>query len=329
MIRTAHNARALAPMIRNLRRNYYVEAIEPIEPPSGKRTGRVEKLADEFIRKYAGQFDFIATCCHVGNPVMAWILERMDPRHGYYSLEHDLFSGSYEAMRGPKALLSFAFTSYNQRYFEAQGIAYRPAKWYKLDDGAFKQYDIPGDKAVVVDCANLGIRDKSFEHRDLFRICYLKPCGEGDDGAPLHDGLVSNFEYYADSQSMLEIGQRAGFWFSRESSAIPEALLVGAIPAFFGARGQQKCTYGDACFEEEPEDDILSRVKITSQFFRGESILMMTDNDLESKLRILRADPVRRAAVIERLRAQWWLPAVRRVDEWIDEDIQKRTGGRA
>lgn len=330
--RQEHNRRALSEIIKALDCNFILFEEEPIEPGDGIITTDIQQQVDSLVDLYTGEggIDFIVTCCHNGNPAMEQIQQRIKPRVGCYDIEHDLYSDIYESSPKAQHLASFAFTAQNQRYLESQGRNYFNAIWYK-----FPAWPMPEDvmqeckrSAVYVDEQYLVKRNVPFQYLDLFDRVYHKPCNLGDDNAPILRGMIKDVEAWDDSHAMYQLGDMSLFWFSGESSAIVEALLMNRLPILLFDKGERDNGLYTSEVTEEPVDDILSKVSIKSQFIDRRTMYAITETNAAHKIQVLQQDDKRRADVLKVLRNQW-LPVgeLRPVQELLVNDIKRMMGG--
>jgi len=309
-----------------LKERYTVFEEDPVQPSDGKFTPAIDKRVAALIRNYSGKIDFCVTCCHNGNPVMKRLQAEMKVKYGNYDIEHDLYSGLYELSPDGTSLGAFAFTKPEKEYLEKKNRKVFPALWYKYDQLS----SIPeiteqaGRTALVVDDLYLGLRDEPFRYRDLFERVLLKPRARVTEGKRIAEGAEVKYAEWYGTEAMLTLGKQALFWFSKESSAIVEALFLNRIPVlYFPDKPDMEGGFLSE-IKEEPLDDVLSCVTIESQFLHGRRMLAVTHTgDIAHKIAILRDDKARRDSVIRTLREQWDIGATRHVKDILVEDIER------
>jgi hypothetical protein len=324
--RSWNNARSLAGVIGALKERYTVFEEDPAQPADGKFTPAIDKRVAALLRNYSGKIDFCVTCCHNGNPVMKHLQKEMVVKYGNYDIEHDLYSCLYELSPDGTSLGSFAFTKLQKEYLEKKKRKIFPALWYKYDQSeSIPEVTVQiGKTALVVDDLYLGMRDEPFRHFGLFDKVFLKPRAQLDEGKRIAEGCSVKYAEWYGTEAMLTIGKQALFWFSKESSAIVEALFLGRVPVLYFPDTPDREGGFLSEIKEEPLDDVLSRVTIESQFIHGREMLAVTHTgDIAHKIAVLRDNHERREIVIRTLLEQWDIGATRHVKDILVEDIER------
>lgn len=322
-VMSRHNSRALYKISSMLDDIGTMVEIDAIEPPNGIITPDIQQHLDKLLSSI-GKPDFAVYCCHNGNPAMRYFQERLDVRFGNYDIEHDLYSDKYEISPKAKHLGAFAFTLPQERYLIKQGRKYWPACWYKHDAVEWEGVSLQAERnAIIFDAEHLGLRDRPFMHGHLFDDVYLKPAHPANE-TPLSRSCMVNFDAWDDSLSTHEIGMKALFWFSRESSAIVEALFVDRIPVLYFPDGKSEQDGFVSEITEEPFDDVLSKVMVKSQFIAGRKMLAVTHTgDIMHKITRLQNDLDYRRYALRLMRDQWDIGATMQVRDILKADIER------
>ena len=318
LIRRNVNRRALETVIHKLSDCYTVHEACPIEPDDNVVTEELDRKVDEFV-KFAEQkeIDFCIMVCHSGNRLMRLFQSRFIPTHGYYIIEHDLFSEVPEPIVRAKHLMAVAFTKPHFEYYTKEGYNTHKARWYKFDCHVPAKADY--DSAMIVATkAYLGV--DTFDYKHLFKQVYLKPRRAylTDD---LENDCIVTYRKYGDTQALFDLGKHCGFWFTHSSSAFVEALLLKRIPIIW--RNKEYDTINKV-------NEILNIISFEGRAFGTEGRkfhAIVADDDLSKKVKLLKQSHILREETINIMRQEWVydnkLPSV---SEVLLKDMQKHLG---
>ncbi len=263
----------------------------------------------------------IVWCLHVGNPQVHAFYRESPAKHNLV-IEHDLFTDEPEgcvAMERSHEIPVFTRQHWiNRLQFHAPNRVFTPARWYKLDA------PLRPDARAFLASRGAASHDKwryailadsslyapgPFTAGGPFQAVYEKPWmqavnREGTCAAPvdLHGpvGVVS-------AQHL------AGFWISRKSSILAEAVFHGCIPVIH----PQPEIPGEDCgrlFVKEQAHALypqLSDVVIDKGSESNGRYLKLpavtTTGDFEGKIRALQEDAALRESVLREIARHWML----------------------
>lgn len=283
----------------------------------------------------------IVWCLHVGNPgVVPWY--QNSPAALNIIIEHDLFSLEPEGCvttDKPHELLVFTRQHWNYRHdAPAPNRVFTPARWYKrdavpredlrrfLDSNAGRGWD-KWQHAMLVE--SLVYTDAAFPYANLFRQVFQKPWKQ-----PVpRQGVVDAPVNLAGPMGIVSAQYLAGFWFSRKSSALVEAIFHGCVPVMYPHPEVPSEECGRFFLEEVPHPTIpvLSRVVIdkgnpsNGQYIP--TVMVTTSGNFPEKLRMLQQDEQLREQALREMARQWLFTPYGDDGAWpppVDQIIQDR-----
>lgn len=318
LIRRNVNARALQKLVSDLNEHHNVIETTPIEPSDGvvstKRKTKVHKLITLCEQN---EIDFCILVCHSGNPVMRDFQKQYTPKHGYYILEHDLFSEIPEPIVNEQALGAFAFTKPHYAWYNNQKYTTFKTKWYKFD--SYTQQGKDFKTAMIVATRSYNPYSE-FDYKYLFKHVYLKP-RRSYRKETLENDCIVDYENWGNTQALFDLGGKCGFWFTYSSSAFVEALMLKCIPIFWKNKFKKV----------KRINSVLDTIYVTARGFTksGRNILaILADEKLSGKIQLLRASPTLRQEVISMMSEQWiYKTELPSVSEVLLKDIKTKIGG--
>ncbi|HOK90955.1 MAG TPA: hypothetical protein PK379_13095 [Candidatus Hydrogenedentes bacterium] len=272
----------------------------------------------------------IVWCVHVGNPRIVPFYQN-SPAGLNIVIEHDLFSLEPEGCvvtDKPHELLVFTRQHWAYRHDAvAPNRCFTPARWYKLDaplpDDLKRFMETPEaarwDKwrhAILVE--SLYYTNAPFPYAGLFDKVFQKPWKE----TVAREGVVNAPVNLAGPLGIVSAQYLAGFWFSRKSSALVEALFHGCVPVMYPHPEVPSEECGRFFIEEKPHPTIpvLSRVVIDKgNPSNGQiipTVMVTTSGDFAQKIRVLQADPDLRKQAIREMARQWLFTPDGIQDDW-------------
>lgn len=273
----------------------------------------------------------IVWCAHVGNPHLLPVY-RQSPARLNLIVEHDLFTLEPEGCvptDQPHELLVFTRQHWAFRHdAPAPNRSFTPCRWYKVDAPPLQDLTaflktpegVSWDRwqyAMFVE--SLFFTDAPFPFSHLFRSVFQKPWQQ----AVPRGGVVDAPVNLAGPLGIVSAQHLAGFWFSRKSSALVEALFHGCIPVMYPHPEvpQEEC--GRFYLEEIPHPTVpvLSRVVIDKgNPSNGKVItttMVTTSGDFPEKIRLLQQDEQLRQQALREMGRQWLFTPYGRDDgEW-------------
>jgi len=306
----------------------------------------IGKLESQGVRQYIGRFEdyytqspaafeqhvlpvfrsvyeqrplLIVWCCHVGNPCVVPLYQQ-SPALLNLIIEHDLFSLEPEgcvATDRPHELLVFTRQHWAYRHDAvAPNRWFTPVRWYKLDAPpredmqAFLQTSEGRNwdrwqYGMLVE--SLFYTDAAFPFAHLFRKVFQKPWKQ----AVPREGVVQAPVDLSGPLGIVSAQFLTGFWFSRKSSALVEALFHGCIPVMYPHPEVPEEECGRFYLEEIPHPTIpvLSRVVIDKGNPANGKIIpatmVTTSGDFPEKIRLLREDEQMREQALREMARQW------------------------
>ena len=281
---------------------------------------RRERVDAPLIEAYAASPAIIVWCLHVGNPgIYPHYLQ--SPAKLNIVIEHDLFCTHPEggvATEQAVEVLCFTRLHWMVRHeYIAPRRRVTPARWYKtnglLRPDAKTLLASPGhaahDKwrhAMLVD--SLLYAPGPFTKGTPFQAVYEKPWK-----TPSHrEGTVQAPIDISGPAGVIAAQHLAGFWISRKSSILAEAVFHGCIPVIH----QQPEIAQEECarfyLQETPLPLFpLSEVQIDKSNPTGGQYMttraVTTTGDFDAKIRALQEDPSLREQVLREIGRQWLL----------------------
>lgn len=315
------NRRALSTTINNLKSagfTVYEQVSDGWQTgPGDDNKEKAKHIANSYKDK---NIDFGIIATHNGNPSMKIFQQIVNPKYGYYDIEHDIFSSIVE-LSPLNRLGTFSFTKLQTKILKRKNARVIEAEWYKFDN--CESYRVADDKnlnnAVLIDTAFA--KNTPFPYHYLFDNIYLKSLSKSIQYIKCKSDLITNAAAWSDTQAVVDMRDLGYFWFSVVSSAVVEALMMNRMPILWCCSGRFKL--------EEPVDDVVSRVFFDDlkhdPFHRfNEDFLVVTDKNMDHKIKILRDDYVRRQGVLNTLKSQWVFDSPRnKVYEELIKDISR------
>ena len=263
----------------------------------------------------------IVWCLHVGNP-QVHSLYRESPARLNVIVDHDLFTVEPEGCvetPNPHELLLFTRLHWMSRHqFPAPNRRFTPTRWYKLDgplrpdakafvsSPAYATYD-KWRHAIFADSLLFapGPFAAGLPFEAVYEKPWLAPMGrEGTTPAPVDlrgPAGVRSAQYLA------------GFWISRKSSILAEAVFHGCIPVIH----PQPEVAGEECgrfiLSERPNSlcpQLSDLVIDKGNASNGQSFAtraVTTTGDFAGKIRALQADAGLRDSALREVARQWLL----------------------
>lgn len=263
----------------------------------------------------------VVWCLHVGNPNVHAFYRESPAKHNII-VEHDLFTEEPEgcvASDRPHEILVFTRHHWiNRLQFQAPNRVFTPARWYKLDMPlrSDARAFLAGSNAASYDKWSYALFAESglyapgpFTATAPFDAVYEKPWmqpvnREGTASAPLD---------LHGPAGALSAQHMAGFWISRKSSLLPEAVFHGCIPVIHPQpeKAEEEC--GRLFMQERthPVYPQLSEAVIdkgsesNGRYLRITAVT--TNGDFEGKIRALQNDPELRENVLREIARPWML----------------------
>ncbi|MBI2435200.1 MAG: hypothetical protein HYV26_20270 [Candidatus Hydrogenedentes bacterium] len=279
---------------------------------------RVEYVERPILEAYGTQPAIIVWCLHVGNPDV-YPHYQNSPAQLNIIIEHDLFCTHPEggvATPKPTELLLFTRQHWMCRHeYQDPQRRFTPARWYKLDgylredaqaflrSEAYAGHD-RWQYGMLVD--SLVYAPGPFTKSGPFKAVYEKPWKQ-----PAHrEGTVAAPVNLCGPAGVISAQYLAGFWISRKSSILAEAVFHGCIPVIHQQPEIEQEECAKFYLQETPTALYpLSQVRIDKhnptggQFITAKAVT--TTGDFEDKIRILQQDPELRAAVVKEIARQW------------------------
>lgn len=278
--------------------------------------GREALITEPLLTAFQLQPVIIVWCLHVGNPGVYHHYQNAPARLNII-LEHDLFSTEPEggvATQNPHELLIFTRQHWMSRLaFSAPGRVFTPTRWYKVDaylrQDAQRFLESPEysgyDKwQYAMFTESLFYSPGPFTKGEPFRAVYHKAW----KAEPVRSGTIAAPVNIAGPLGTVSAQHLAGFWISRKSSILAEAVFHGCIPIIHEQPETDECA---TFFLQESPSLVypLSRVQIdkhnpaNGQFMVTQAVT--TTGDFNAKIRALQQDPELRATVLKEIARQW------------------------
>ena len=250
-------------------------------------------------------FDFIIIHEHDGNPNIArFIREIPKCKYGIIDIEHDLFTMRPELTRD-NHLLSIVFQDKHDKYLTDNKIEHVLCKWYKYGINiTAPEVDNDNDNDCLFLAETLN-NNKIFSHKHLFRKVWVKrfvaPHVNCYNLEADKEGVnIYNLpDEYNDILSFNNIVNNFKIVMASETSLMVECLIGGLIPIYYNADHTIIRKVNDLV------DEVKMQKHTTTDSF---TFLCIDDDNLETKLDIIKNNPELLKDSLDMMKRQWITP---------------------